>query len=276
MVNSAFWVFAPTLLARYALNSEIDERISNMWRTHRNRVDRGLGGSWKSSGFHADMTQDTNILLPNNSSSLFEIVTGAKMDMFFNSPHLRWHKSFEDYDSHLSDIDDPALDRTTEYERLKVFAPLKKHVVGTTPIIPRHDDDEKFVWQDIQGESIYSHPPDPQNITVDHGNDEEFIWAFPKTAYNQNTVKNQYLTPGGRAGLYSHAPIWGRKLAMPHFYKKEKLEKFYRHWNHRLGLESLKIKHAQQFGSLPNEKQREIMRLETIAYIESCYEFEEL
>jgi hypothetical protein len=113
-------------------------------------------------------------------------------------------------------------------------------------------------------------------VSIDHGCDEEFIWAFGKTPYNQQVILNQYLNPGGKAHLYTHAPIWGRKLAMPHYYKREKLEKFYRHWNHRLGLESLKAKHARLYGSLPSEKEREVMRLELIQYIESCYEFEEL
>lgn len=54
------------------------------------------------------------------------------------------------------------------------------------------------------------------------------------------------------------------------------MEKFHRHWNHRLGLETLKMKHARAFGSTPNEKQREIMRDEIINYIESCYHHEEL
>ena len=36
----------------------------------------------------------------------------------------------------------------------------------------------------MQGESMYSHPPDPNYITVDHGLDEDSIWAFGKNLYN--------------------------------------------------------------------------------------------
>jgi hypothetical protein len=147
-VNTIFWLVAPTYLAKTAFNCEIEERISNMWRTHRNRVDRGLGATYNESGFHEGMTQDSNLELPNHFISLFELVTGAKMDLHFNAPHLRWHQSFEDYSSHLSDIDDQPFDKTEEYERLKVYKPIngKNGVVGTSPIIPKHDDDEKFVW----------------------------------------------------------------------------------------------------------------------------------
>jgi hypothetical protein len=79
---------------------------------------------------------------------------------------------------------------------------------------------------------------------VDHGLDEEHIWAFQTTLYNQKKVKNQWADPGNKAFAYSYAPFWGEKLTMPHFYKHEKLPKFYRHWSHRLGLESMKIKHV--------------------------------
>jgi hypothetical protein len=72
------------------------------------------------------------------------MVTGAKLDLHFNQPHLRWHKSFEEYGSHLSDIDDKAMDIIDEYERFKKHRPLDKHVVGMSSIIPKQDNDEKF------------------------------------------------------------------------------------------------------------------------------------
>ena len=42
----------------------------------------------------------------------------------------------------------------------------------------KEDNDEKFEFYDIQGESLYSNPPEPTWITVDHGLDEDEIWAF--------------------------------------------------------------------------------------------------
>lgn len=41
---------------------------------------------------------------------------------------------------------------------------------------------------------------------------------------------------------------------MPHYYKEEKMAKFMRHWNHRLGLEALKIEHVVKYGTTPTEK----------------------
>jgi len=42
---------------------------------------------------------------------------------------------------------------------------------------------------------------------------------------------------------------------MPAWYKPEKMPKFYRHWDHRLGLQSLHIKHAVKYGATPTSAQ---------------------
>jgi len=62
-----------------------------MWRTHRNRVDKGLGGTFSESGFHEGMSQDTGAMLPNNYLNVFQLITGVQMKSYFNAPHLRWH-----------------------------------------------------------------------------------------------------------------------------------------------------------------------------------------
>ena len=53
--NTAFVLLAPTLIAKQVLNQNIDQRIENMWRTHKNRVDRGLGATYQGSGNHLGM-----------------------------------------------------------------------------------------------------------------------------------------------------------------------------------------------------------------------------
>lgn len=111
-------------------------------------------------------------------------------------------------------------------------------------MIPRQDNDEAFEFYDIQGESCFSNPPDQNLPTIDTGMDEEKIWAFNKSIYNQDKIKNTYADQFGRAFKNSNAPFWGEKLTQPHFYKEEKLVKFYRQWGHRKGLEALKMKHA--------------------------------
>jgi hypothetical protein len=45
----------PTYLSRKAYENEVDKRISNMWRVHRNRVDKNLGPTYSTDGNHESM-----------------------------------------------------------------------------------------------------------------------------------------------------------------------------------------------------------------------------
>ena len=47
-----------------------------MWRVHRNRVDNGLGGTYKESGHHESMKQDTNLRIPNATWTLEDVIDG--------------------------------------------------------------------------------------------------------------------------------------------------------------------------------------------------------
>jgi hypothetical protein len=115
----------------------------------------------------------------------------------------------------------------------------------------------------------------PNQITVDHGLDEEHIWAFGKSLYNQDVIKNDWVNPMTNAFKKSFAPFWGEKLQMPAWYKKEKMGKFYRHWSHRLGLEALKMEHATSYGANPSQEERASMKEEIANYIQKCYDYEE-
>ena len=124
-------------MAKNAYDSNIEARIENMWRTHKNRVDKGLGGTFHKTGHHESMKQDFNMQLPNSGISVASLIDGRIDDTHYDNPFLRWHKSFEQYDSFLSDIDDIPMVITDEYERLKKYKPDKKHTVGDSPVIPR-------------------------------------------------------------------------------------------------------------------------------------------
>lgn len=251
----ALVLVAPTLFTKYNYNEDVEARLANMWRVHKNRVDQGLGGTYKEHGQHESMLQNSNVMIPNAHWSARQLFEGTLAGGYIDNPFLRWHESYEKYPSFLDSTDDYSMYVTDEFERFKKFKAHDKDVVGTAPAIPREDSDEKWEYYDVQGESLYSHPPDPNTITVDHGLDEERVWAFPVTPYNQKVVTNPYISPDAPAALYSHAPQWGLKLSMPHYFKQEKLEKFHRHWAHRLGLETIKMKQAAEHHGWPSEAQ---------------------
>lgn len=190
--NVALVLFLPTYLSKKATDPDIEKRLANMWRTHKNRVDRGLGATYREHGIHESMEGESNVMIPNFHWSIRQLIDGGETENYNANPFNRWHESYRKYPSFLGEMDDHSLYNTDEFERFKKYKPLAKHVVGSTPAIMREDNDEKWEYFDLQGESLYSHPPDPNTIVVDHGLDEETIWCFPKTLYNQEAVKNPY------------------------------------------------------------------------------------
>jgi hypothetical protein len=87
------------------------------------------------------------------------------------------------------------------------------------------DNDEILHWNDIQGENLYTNPVDPNFIHVDHGLEEDHVWAFRSTVYNQLVVVNQFKQDVHMAQTNSNIPFWSLKLATPAFYTPEKYQK---------------------------------------------------
>ena len=260
---------------RNASTGEIEDRIKNMWRVHRNRTDLKKGGTWHPSGYHESMDQDKTTILPNGYVVETELWDGIEFDNWVGNPFYRWHKSFENYPDWHQDIDDSTMYETDNFERLKKFQPLDKHVVGNTQVIPLSDNDEDIRFFDVQGESVISNPPNPNAPVIDHGLDEEKIWAFPRSLYNQEIVQNNWWDPSNTGHLNSYAPMWGNKLVGPAFYKHEKLPKFFRHWHHRLGLEAIKRRQVEKYGRDPSAAAKAEMSAEINKYIKDCYDYED-
>jgi hypothetical protein len=84
------------------------------------------------------------------------------------------------------------------------------------------DNDEVLHFYDIQGESLYTNPPDPNFIHVDHGLEEDHVWAFKKTFYNQDVVVNDFKNDVRGALTKNNLPFWALKLATPAFFTREK------------------------------------------------------
>lgn len=131
----------------------------------------GIYDDWKR--------QDADLLLNNNVCLSFErLLTGGQMDMHLDNPFARFNQNIQDYPHFHDDIDDLRFTDYTNWERLRPFTPKEGTTVGDTKIIPDEDNDQKLVFYDYQAESIYTNPPDPNMPYIDHGLDEEHVWAF--------------------------------------------------------------------------------------------------
>jgi hypothetical protein len=144
-------------------------------------------------------------------------------------------------------------------------------VVGTTPVVPIDDNDFNLKFYDIQGESLYTNPPDPNLITMDHGLDEDHIWSFRMTLYNQSGIFNNYTKNIFSASRANHVPFWGLKLSTPAFYKDHKLQRYFKQWSLRLGLEQIKLRHAKIMRPNDPAQQRQFKQ-EVMSYIAHAYE----
>lgn len=87
-------------------------------------------------------------------------------------------------------------------------------------------------------------------------------------------IKNDYYSQSSRLFTNNYAPFWGEKLSIMNWHKRDKFPKFYRHWDHRRGLQMLLMDHVMRFGLAPTDADRKAMVKEIQAYVAECYEYE--
>lgn len=121
-----------------------------------------------------------------------QVLTGEILSPYLDNQFQRFNKGLEAYPDFLDDMDDIELTDTDTWERLKPYRAKKGSTVGVTPVLPTEDNDTKPFFFDIQGESVYTNPPDSSQPTIDHGLDEDDVWSFTRTMYNQLVIKNPY------------------------------------------------------------------------------------
>lgn len=193
-----------------------------MWRVHRSREAQGLPATNGNIGYQ-NHRQGENVQYNSTVAyHMYQLFTGSLEQQYLDAPFTRMHQSIQDYPSHLSDWDDVPMYQVDTFERMKPFAPLKEHVEGTTTVIPMDDNDSKLHFYDIQGESLYTNPPNPNYPTIDHGLEEDKVWAFKLTGYNQYYVNNAYSKDVMTAIRDNSLPFWALKLSTPAFWKPEK------------------------------------------------------
>ena len=116
--NVAFWAVVPTLFARYSYNQTIDERIDNLWRIHKNREAKGLGGTAQKTNQYANHGQDKNFEINTGVSvRLDSIIHGISPQTQFDNPFVRFHENIEEYGAILNNADDIQMYEYDNFER---------------------------------------------------------------------------------------------------------------------------------------------------------------
>lgn len=243
-----------------------------LWRIHENRKKQGLGGTKVAQNVYDEdeHVQDRGFRINNGLHLSFQsIVDGTLMRPMIDNAFVRFHKSIEQYPQEHENMDDVSLYQIDNLERMKPLMPKKGTVVGTTSLIPTPDTDEKLIFHDTQGESLYTNPPDPNVPVIDYGMDELSPWSFRRSNYNQMVIVNDYTNDMiGQIKEMQKAPWWGLKLSTPAFYKQEKYVKFLQQFAMRMDFEALKIRQAAELrpGDLA---QRDAMKAEVLDFLAS-------
>ena len=171
--------------------------------------------------------QETNMQFVGGLNVRMEtFVDGARTQPVLNNQFCRFNQNIMDYPAQHEDIDDITLYQVDNFERIKPFKMKDKDTAGLSPAMPLDDNDETLTFYDIQGESLYTNPPLNSNPVIDHGCDEDEVWAFRLSGFNQSALINQYTRQSFWTSRASHVPFWGKKLIAPAFFKEEKLAKY--------------------------------------------------
>ena len=129
--NVVFFLLAPTVASKYYYDCHIHERIDNLWKIHQNRVDKGLGGTYKATNVYANKGVDANQRINNGVQIRLDQITHGLMEQpYLDNPFQRFHQSIEEYPDFHDDIDDVSMIDYDNWERLKQFDPKEGTTVG--------------------------------------------------------------------------------------------------------------------------------------------------
>ena len=233
-------------MAKWLYNEDITDEIQNLWRIHQNREAEGLPGTYQPTGVYSDKMDrvgyESSFISNFSTKSYF---TGDKNELTLINPFTRSKKEMHDYAYFFEDLDRGMEFEFDQPERTKIYKAPREAYVDEWFEFPATDDDSEFEMNDHMGDWAFSDPP-PMNYgpPADMKMDEEDIWNFNDTVLNAQQVENEWSTNFRSALKRTYIPD-RQKLITEHYYSDESLAITKFHWNLRLGLEQLKLKHVE-------------------------------
>lgn len=268
----------PTGFLRYYSNQEIDKEVLKFWRVHKTREEKGMGGSYRSSGIYPNQVNHVkkagNVPL---SWTPEEILLGVKFTELTGGPATklndgiaeRNHNAFhEDWDRQAT------YTKIHESKRAKLRAPKE----GTTKMNwfyhSIEDTDQKVNFGGIDNDNPFHEPPDSNlGPTVDHKLDERDIFTFQRTAMNREIVHNLWRVDPKAAALDSGAPLWGSKLlTAPSYFTESSAREFLAQVAQRKEFSLLKRKWASKAPEHMTKGEKAQEQQEYQAFVDHAYE----
>jgi hypothetical protein len=220
----------PTGFLKYVIQEDIDKEIGKLWRIHKTREEKGLGGSYQPNGLYKDLISESELKgrFPIQINT-YEALLGRKTGMYLDKPFERFSSNFEEYPDFHEDWDRDTLYQVIDTtERLKPFEAKKGTVRSNWYAQPITDDESKVKFGGPGFESPFTEPPDPgMGPSVDQRQDERQMFAFNLNSLNQRVIKNAFVTDPTGQETSSSAPFWIDKLLAPAWFTEEKSREFY-------------------------------------------------
>lgn len=223
-----------------------------MWNVHKNRFDKGKGGTYSSTGHHEFnkpewMKDVTRFVYTQSRSS--DWLMGLKPDHMLDNVYLRWkHKLAEQPAS--TDFNDEQFYSQDMYERAKPYEVRKDDpkLIAHNEVIPRTTNEAEPQPYNSVGMSPWSQYWDENKPMIDHGIDEDTIWNFQKTYYGENVAHNWHTSffSSEQYEEIHNMPNWGQKMQFSEYFTKEKLAKLQRHTQYRKRLNEIKKRQAKE------------------------------
>lgn len=229
-LNVLVVLVGPTGFLKYAIQEDIDKEIGKLWRIHKTREEKGLGGSYSPTGLYKDLVNENQIKgrFPIQVNT-FELLLGRKTSMYYDKPTERFSTNYEDYPDFHEDWDRDTLYQVIDQtERLKPFEAKKGSVKSTWYAQPINDDESKVKFGGPGFDNPFTEPPDTsQGPSVDQRQDERQMFRFNINPLNQRVIKNPYASDLNEQETSSGAPFWMDKLFAPAWWSKDKEKEFY-------------------------------------------------
>lgn len=268
----------PTGFLKYYASSEIDDEVRKFWRIHKTREEKGLGGSYKSSGVYPNSVNKVKHQSQFPISTSFEeIIQGRKFKQMIDSPNTKMNDGMAEASQNAFNEDwDKQVVYTEIHEskRAALTMPKKGSTKFTWFHQPIEDTDQKVNFGGIDNDNPFHEPPDKSlGPFVDHKLDEREIFITRKTPMGREIVDNLWKINPALAAIDTGSPDWGNKLlSAPSYFTTKSAIEFFHQVAQRREFNVLKAKWAFHGSLNPSLGEQAKEEQEYKDYMDQAYE----
>ncbi len=268
----------PTGFMKYYSTSEIDENVSKFWRVHKTREEKGLGGSYQSSGNYPNQINKVKQMDQFPIVGTFEeIIMGRKFKALIDAPGTKLNDGMAEVSQNAFHEDwdkEVVVTKLHESKRAKLISAKKGSTEFSWFYQSPEDTDQKANFGGIDNDNPFHEPPDSGfGPFVDNKLDERDIFQMRQTTMGRKIVDNLWKIDPNAAATDSGIPAWGQKLLnAPSYFTTKSCQEMFEQMNQRREFNILKAKWAFKQSENPSIGEQVQEEQEYKDFMESAYE----